>query len=287
MTKAAVEQGEVRTDASDLSGEPNLQCPSRTKGRSLTGITGKRRLIRITFAAYVLAVSIIAWLSVFSPGAMDRVKRFVFRTPQYRPDYQGTVTGQATVTQSMANGSAVFLGDSRMRDVDVSQVAAQPVLNLSIGGDTTAGLLYRIPRYSHLEKSRLVVVAVGINDLSHFSDEEILKNYETILTYLTKLGIKKIVVVCLIPVETELYRQSNSALLRGNRTTNERIQTFNEKLRLCCSHFSEVKVIDVNEYMVNSQGGLRTDFTEDGLHFNDDGIRACTRGLHEQLHDME
>ena len=63
------------------------------------------------------------------------------------------------------------------RAMRVTEVAARGI-NYGIGGDTTEGVLARLPEYNSLGRAAAVVLAIGDNDLQRgLSEAEIIANY--------------------------------------------------------------------------------------------------------------
>jgi lysophospholipase L1-like esterase len=181
----------------------------------------------------------------------------------------------------------VFVGDSRMRALDAAAAVGgadkDRVYNLSIGGDTTTGLLYRLPRYNRLDRCRLLVLGVGVNDLSHYDDATILHNYGEILSRLRAAGVRRVAVTAVLPIDEGTYQQANSAWFRGQRTTNARIAAFNRKLRELCEGQPGVRFVDTTADLSDPSGNLRPGFSDDGLHLNDAGNRAWEAALRRAL----
>ena len=73
------------------------------------------------------------------------------------------------------NQTIVFIGDSIIQGLYVSAVTENGV-NFGISGDTTAGVLERIDKYTILNKARAVVIAIGINDIPRRNNKKIIEN---------------------------------------------------------------------------------------------------------------
>ena len=123
-----------------------------------------------------------------------------------------------------------------------------------------------------------------MNDLSHFSDEEIVRNYEQILTGLSARKVARVVVCAVLPV-TESCPQSNSAWFRGHRITNPRIQGLNDQVRGLCARCSGVLFVDANGALSDPVGNLRAEFSDDGVHLQEAGNRVWADALRRLLRD--
>jgi len=251
-----------------------------------SGAANRRRRFRTPCRLLVMVyLSVLHGLlvaAIWNPAAIQRVKKFVFQTQESQGEYRGMVAAQSEATKTMVDGTAIFLGDSRMRDLDVTSVADQPVMNLSIGGDTTEGLLYRIPHYHRLDRCRLVVLGAGVNDFSHFNDDVILRNYDRILFELNRVGVRRIFVCSILPVATN-YLQANSAWIRGRRTDNARITAVNDQIRSLCLRHSSTDYVNLTEILADKEGNLRSDFSSDGLHLNSAGNLVWAESLRRHL----
>jgi len=268
----------TKTIADKDSGVAPGAAPERVAQRSWFG-----RSTRRLFVVYFVLVHIVVFVVLWQPGIVSRIEKFVRKTPASQPEYRGMMTAHSVVLQSMPKESTVYLGDSRLRDMDVTSISEGPVYNLSIGGDTTRGLQTRLKHYQHLDRCRLVVVGVGVNDLSHFSDEESLQAYEWILCYMKDVGVRSVVVCSVLPVDEATYQQANSAWIRGHRTTNARIATYNEGLRSLCSRFTFVSFVDSTADVADESGNLRQGFSTDGLHLSESGNRAWAASLERSI----
>jgi lysophospholipase L1-like esterase len=206
----------------------------------------------------------------------------VFHDPSVTEEYQGMVRAQVVVCAGMPSGSVVFLGDSRMRDLPVNEIVAAPAVNLSIGGDTTKGMLGRVIRYPRFDKASRVIVGTGINDLSHFADEEVIDYFKKLLSWLNSAG-PRITVTAIFPLNEGKYQQSNATIVTGQKVTNDRIRTINERIQEVCLHLANVDYVNVNAELTGNDGNLRPEFSDDGLHLNAEGNKAWAAALRSRL----
>jgi lysophospholipase L1-like esterase len=256
------------------SSQVERACPAR--GRS-------RRLCSRFFFTYVVVLHIaFGWL-LWDPSLVSRIAKYVRKSPAEQPEYRGMVAAHEIVTRSLPQGATVFLGDSRMKDLDVATIVEGPVYNLSIGGDTTRGLSARLKYYHRLDRCKALVLGIGVNDLSHFSDEESLQQYEQILSFLRESAVRRVVVCSILPIDEAVYHQANSAWLRGYRTTNARIVGYNSKLRELCDRYAFAQFVDVTSDLADSSGNLFPGFSGDGLHLLEAGSRAWASALKRMM----
>ena len=245
--------------------------PSPTTGTPPTPAHPRWRWGRRFLLLYILLLHALCVAVLWEPFLAVRVWAFLRNTPEERPDYRGMVAAHVVITRSLPAHATVFLGDSRMRDLDAAAVCDGPVYNLSIGGDTAHGLRSRLTQYSRLDTTRMVIVGVGVNDLSHVTDDEAVEEYHRLLDDLASRHPPRIVVCGVLPVDEPHYTQANSAWLRGLRVSNARIAGFNQRLRSLCEGRSGVVFVDSAGPLLDDTGNLKSCYTADGLHLNASG----------------
>ena len=232
--------------------------------------------------AYLIGLHLFVVALLVFPNGVQRLNRYWNQDPSVMDEYQGMVGAQAVVCAGLPEGVVIFLGDSRMRGLPVRDVVSDLAINLSIGGDTTRGLLGRISRYPRLETASRIVLGVGINDLSHFADEELVANYRSLLEGFNSRG-PKVVVTAILPVNESKYRQANASYLSGHKVTNARIDRVNRAIAQICERYPNVAFIDVNAAVVAADGNLRDGYSADGLHLTVAGNAAWAAALRKKL----
>ena len=142
-------------------------------------------------------------------------------------------------------------------------------LNQAISGDTATGLLKRLKVFEDT-KPQAVFVMIGINDLlKGKSDQEILADYEQIITTLKKQHPKtKIVVQSVLPRAKEKVTGANAQQVLD--LSNERIYQFNRRLAAMADQ-ANVSFLDLRALFADQEGFLRPELTTDGLHLSPQG----------------
>ncbi len=154
-----------------------------------------------------------------------------------------------------------ILGDSIIAECDVNQLKPK-LINLSIPGETTAGLIQRIPKYTEIYQPQLVVMNVGVNDLRFRSSLIVLKNYQTIYKLFSK---SKIYIISVLPV-------SEGRSKRDPAISNKKIVELNNMIKAWSAMKSRITYIDAYSYFTSPTGNLRSEFdSADGLHLNEKG----------------
>jgi lysophospholipase L1-like esterase len=172
---------------------------------------------------------------------------------------------------SIPDGAIVFLGDSIIQGMYVS--ALDPLsVNFGASGLTSDLLLERLPHYQTLERARLAVVAIGINDIRRRSNAEILSTYVAILERIPEH----------LPVVFSAVLPVNEHVRPGQlRRSNEQIRKLNRDLRrLCREHSARVTCFDAGPRLVNGAGQLAHKYHEgDGLHLSAKGYEVWMDAL--------
>lgn len=224
---------------------------------------------------YVLLVHVVAVAAVAWPRGVERLHVWVRGTPAAYGRYEGMVEAQRVALRCTQGRPVLFLGDSLIEGLQVESTCGGPVLNFGIGGDTTTGLLWRLPQYREISRARAICVAIGVNDLAHRDEQQIIDNYGMILRQLRQLvGARVPVVVgAVLPIREGAFAQPNATLLNGRKITNQRIGSLNVALKSLCAN-SNVTFLDRCDLLVDETGNLRAEFTRDGIHLNDEGQRV-------------
>lgn len=116
----------------------------------------------------------------------------------------------------------------------------------------------------------------GINNLGRGdSPTTCLEQYRHLLDHASSLGPRRIVVVAVMPVR-------QSPLDSKSRDCNSRVREFNSLLAELCKSRG-ITLLDLKEIVADSNGGLKDEFTHDGLHLNPCGYAAITPRILEIL----
>lgn len=162
-----------------------------------------------------------------------------------------------------------FVGDSLTEQGDWQSVLpGQHVLNFGVGGNTTDDLLDRLDEVV-AAGPQTVVLEIGTNDFAwRLPVEEVVANIERVLTELrSKLPDARVLVQSILPRQREYAHVV--------RSVNEQISTFVPEVG--------AEYVDVWPTLADADGGLRREFTLDGLHLTDGGYEAWYALLRDVL----
>lgn len=173
---------------------------------------------------------------------------------------------------------AILAGDSISLWFPSSLLPAKITwLNQGISGETSEGLLRRLPILDRT-KPEVIFVMIGINDvLRGFTDEQILTNYRSIIQ-----DFKSVHPDAQIVVQSILPHSAAKATWEGRdrllEVPNNRILELNQQIATIASE-EKVKYLDLLPLFADADSNLRLDLTTDGLHLNDKGYLVWASAL--------
>ncbi len=243
----------------------------------------KKRL----FVTYLILLHLFVGLVLVKSNFISRVDRKIKLITTNPPTLRPTTENASKVKDkssrmlvyhkrmddNVPDGAVIFFGDSIMRSLCVSAVVPLSV-NFSISGDTSAGVLKRLPEYKSLERASVVVIAIGVNDMWQDSDEDILKNYQSIIQNIPEKGL--VVFSAVLPVNEngEKYPQGR----------NQRIRRLNEKLKTLCASSTRSFFVDAGPFLTDKDGNLSDEFHDgDNIHLNSMGNNIWIRELKKTI----
>ena len=193
--------------------------------------------------------------------------------------YDNKCFSYAVQNTNLAQKQIVFVGDS-ITDLyvldDHYADLPQAVYNRGIGGDTTSGVLARL-QVSVLDlHPDVVVLMIGTNDVNGgVAEETILQNYESILDTI-KSGIPGVQIYCMSIIPQ--YKQLEIDV----DTSMQRIRQINPKFKALAEKKGAV-YLDLFPLLLDENGYLRTDYSDDGIHLNFTGLQIWTALLKPYL----
>jgi lysophospholipase L1-like esterase len=217
---------------------------------------------------YIILVHVFLHLVLLKSDFLDRVEpKFkiwqcqISEEQNFSEYYQRKAKIIERMDAIMPSGAAVFIGDSIMESVFNGAIFV-PSMNYSIGGDTTDGVLSRLPKYRSLPRASVVVLAIGINDMATGRDNaSIIENCDRILKEIPRGPA--IVLSAVLPVAERRLK---------SYITNERIRSLNRKLEILCINYARCIFVNAGPWLSDKKGFLSNEFCDsDGLHLNRKG----------------
>jgi lysophospholipase L1-like esterase len=141
------------------------------------------------------------------------------------------------------------------------------VANYGIGGDTTAGVLYRLPDV-YMAHPKKVFLMLGTNDIASYHQktydnntvETVFEMYKKIIESLNEKGIETIV------------QSTLNVTAEHTERPNDEIDALNNLLEAYCLR-KNIQYLNINAALSNN-GLLQKRYTTDGLHINNKGYDA-------------
>lgn len=183
--------------------------------------------------------------------------------------YKKTHAFYKRVSRNISASSNIFIGDSHVQGLAVSEVANKAV-NLGIGKDTIQGLTKRILDYDLLAGNHNLIIAIGVNNLWQ-------EDVNVALAHFKKL-------LALIPDNTQIF-VSAVFFVDENFTNlkNLKIKSFNHALKEVVLERDNAEFIDINNLMV-VDGQLKAEYhIGDGIHLSKKGYDIWINVLNKFL----
>lgn len=155
------------------------------------------------------------------------------------------------------SGSIVFVGNSLTDGGEWYELLHNPrIINRGIGGDDSEGLLCRIENLVS-NKPAAIFISEGFNDIAYGTSlEKYIANMEAVIRKVKAQS-----------PATKIFVQS---ILPTNTFHNKSVPSWNQALK-DLSRLENVTYLDNHSQFVDSKGGLKKDFTFDGVHLTGDG----------------
>lgn len=230
---------------------------------------------KLLLILYIAALHAALAALVFAPATVGGILMRVGLMPR-GSFYQDMLAYQLLSDRFVPTDAVIFVGDSQIQGLDVDSVASRAA-NYGIGGDTTAGVLRRLPLYASLDRARTVVLEVGTNDLAASLPREIIANYAAIVAAVPRrVGI---VVNAVLPVSASKSVEGGKPLSR-----NQAIEAINRGLAEICAARPGCAFLDPGRILANRAGDLAAEYDRgDGLHLNPAGYRVWSEILRAAL----
>ena len=163
----------------------------------------------------------------------------------------------------MGNWYELFGGAYAVRNCGLSRAAIE---------DVTA-LVQRIPD----QNPATVTVFCGFNNIGRKDPVEICLNHYEKLLVAIRASIKpqKIIALSVTPLR-------RFPVPKNSLKINEEVSAFNRRLQELC-RLQNVLYLDLTTELTDLQGGLSEEFTDDGLHFNQEGYQKIAEILRPLL----
>src|ERR1051326_348853 len=181
----------------------------------------------------------------------------------------------------------VFMGDSITDSWQSSKYGGffpgKPYFDRGISGQTTPQMLLRFRADVIALHPQVVVILAGTNDLAGNTGPSTLEEIEGNLLSMAELartnGIR-VVLSSILPVSDYEKTKEGKPIIRTTQRAPEKIKALNEWMRTYAAR-NKLIYLDYYSSMIDGQGFLKDELSEDGLHPNAQGY-AIMAPLAEQ-----
>lgn len=184
------------------------------------------------------------------------------------------------VVEEVVDENILFLGDSLTHRYDLSKYYEKfNVVNSGIDGNKTSDILSDMKARVYDYNPSKVVLLIGINDLRNdVSGEEVVKNiWEIVKLIKENRPYAKIYLESIYPINKTDDDKING-YVRDFSISNDDIVDINKKLESLAKD-EKITYIDMFSELVDSDGNLKLEYTEEGLHMSDEGYDKITEVL--------
>lgn len=182
---------------------------------------------------------------------------------------------------NIRDDSVLFFGDSLTESFCLSCFFHNGV-NYGIGGDTTSGLLKRLPEYKSISTAKGVSISIGINDLRGIKSDnynKLIKNYTDIIELIP--SNKKILLNSINPVDSNKL----SGYQDDIKLT---ISNINKDIEMLCNDRENCYFLNTAQYLADINGNLREKYhIGDGLHLSSSGYQIWGDLIAEAIKDWQ
>ena len=173
----------------------------------------------------------------------------------------------------------LFLGDSITDFYDLNKYYENmPVVNSGISGNTTDDILNDMQNRAYRYNPSKVFLLIGTNDLlKERSASEIAENVQKIIENIQEnRPLATIYVESVYPVNKNILPKMVSV------RTNENIKKITEELKKYCEE-KALTYINMYDLLIDEEGNFNKEYTDDGLHPNDNGYEVITEELKKYI----
>lgn len=176
----------------------------------------------------------------------------------------------------------VFLGDSITQGWPLNEYFPdRDFINRGISGQTTSQMLGRMQTDVIQLRPAAVVIHGGTNDLARGVPLEIIQNNLRMMATLAEANGIKVILASLLPVH-DYNKDQDPRYERTRQRPPRRIVELNDWLRAFCKE-RRYGYVDYHSRMVDANGLLRADLSDDGLHPNPAGYRVMAPAVLEVI----
>ncbi len=180
------------------------------------------------------------------------------------------------LNKSARPGGIVFLGDSITDFYRINEFFHDSyIINRGIGGDTTDGVLNRMPESVYALSPSKVFLLIGTNDIGEKKSQEyIVSNIGKIIQKIQEnCPDARIYLQSIYPISKAKDKRIKRVIVK--KRTNNKILSINAELEKRAKE-KGIVYIDVYSHLIDEVGNLKLEYTVEGLHLNAKGYKVVS-----------
>lgn len=180
------------------------------------------------------------------------------------------------LNKSARPGGIVFLGDSITDFYRINEFFHDSyIINRGIGGDTTDGVLNRMPESVYALSPSKVFILIGTNDIGEKKSQEyIVCNIGKIIQKIQEnCPDARIYLQSIYPISKAKDKRIKRVIVK--KRTNNKILSINAELERLAKE-KGIVYIDVYSHLIDEVGNLKLEYTVEGLHLNAKGYKVVS-----------
>lgn len=190
------------------------------------------------------------------------------------------------VKKEIINPNVVMLGDSitDFYDLDKYYGSDKLIVNSGINGNKTDDIIDNIRKRVYEYNPSKLFLLIGVNDIlyDNASPEDVIDKIDTIVLETNeRLPNTRIYIESIYPVNNK-WKEEHDNRVKDANEINETIVKTNKLLKKYCVD-NDLKYINVYSSLLDENNLFNTDYTDDGLHPNDNGYEVITKILKKYM----
>lgn len=190
------------------------------------------------------------------------------------------------VKKEIINPNVVMLGDSitDFYDLDKYYGSDKLIVNSGINGNKTDDIINNIRKRVYAYNPSKLFLLIGVNDILYddASPEKVIDQIDIIVNEVNqKLPNTKIYIESIYPVNNE-WKDNHDNRVKESSEVNETIVETNKLIEQYCID-NDYKYIDVYSSLTDVNNKLDGNYSNDGLHPNDNGYEIITKILKKYM----
>ena len=190
------------------------------------------------------------------------------------------------VKKEILNPNVVMLGDSitDFYDLDKFYGSEMLIVNSGINGNKTEDIINNIRNRVFAYNPSKIFLLIGVNDILYdeATPDKVMEQIDEIVMEINnKLPNTKIYIESIYPVNNE-WKDNHDNRVKDEKEINSTIIMTNDRIEEYCEA-NDLKFIDLYPDLLDDNGVLNHDYTDDGLHPNENGYKVITEILKKYM----